>query len=101
MNMKKLWAYNIGLYEKQYNDHSRDKILMKKIKLTKKQKRELDDIAKYFLEATEPIDDPDLKAMVTAKILSRIGALSDRLVSKNNIDRIKRQYKSKFCEIRY
>jgi len=74
---------------------------MKKIKLTKKQKQELNSIAKYFLEATEPIEDSALKAMVTAKILSRIGALSDRLVSKNNIDRIKRQYKSKFCEIRY
>ena len=59
---------------------------MKQIKLTSKQKSELKRISEYFLEATEIIDDIGLRAMVSVKILSRIGCLADRLVKKGSAE---------------
>jgi len=55
---------------------------MKQIKLTPKEKAELKEIARFFLEATEIIDDVFLRAQVSAKILSRISCLSHRLFNK-------------------
>ena len=52
---------------------------MKEIKLTPAQKKEMKVIVKYFMEAVEPIEDRHLQGIVAAKILSRLGALSDRL----------------------
>ena len=52
---------------------------MKLIKLNKKQDKEMKRIVKWFMEATEPIEDTHLKAMVDVKILSRLGCLSERL----------------------
>ena len=53
---------------------------MKRIKLTPKQNKEYERIAVFFLEATEPIQDTSTRAMVCAKILSRLGCFADRLV---------------------
>jgi len=55
---------------------------MKQMKLTPKEKAELKRISKYFLEAAEIIDDTELRAMVSVKILSRVSCLADRLVKK-------------------
>ncbi len=55
---------------------------MKQIKLTPKQKAELKKISIYFLEAAEIIDNTELRARVSAKILSRVSCLADRLVKK-------------------
>ena len=55
---------------------------MKQIKLTKKEKAELKRIADFFLEAVEPIEDTELRALVTVKILSRLGCFTERLVKK-------------------
>ena len=55
---------------------------MKQIKFIPKEKAELKRIAKYFLEATKIIDDTELRAMVSVKILSRVSCLADRLVKK-------------------
>jgi len=52
------------------------------MKLTPKEKAELKRISKYFLEATEIIDDTELRAMVSVKILSRVSCLADKLVKK-------------------
>jgi hypothetical protein len=53
---------------------------MKQIKLTLKQIAKLKEISDYFLEAVTIIDDTTLKAKVSAKILSRVSCLADRLV---------------------
>ena len=53
---------------------------MKQIKLTKKEKAEYDRIADFFLEAVEPIQDNFIRALVTVKILSRLGCFTERLV---------------------
>ena len=53
---------------------------MKQIRLTRKQKAEMNKIAKFFLEATEPIEDTELKAIVSVKILSRLGCFTSELV---------------------
>ena len=55
---------------------------MKQIKLTSKEKAELKRISEYFLEATEVIEDIELRAMVSVKILSRVSCLADKLVKK-------------------
>jgi len=55
---------------------------MKQIKVTKKQKAELKRIADFFLEATEPIEDTATRAMVSVKILSRLGCFTEQLVKK-------------------
>jgi len=55
---------------------------MKQIKLTKKEKAELKRICDFFMEATEIIEDTPLRAMVSAKILSRLSCFADRLVGK-------------------
>ena len=55
---------------------------MKLMKLTKKQKTELDKVVKFFLEATEPIEDSHLRAMVDVKIMSRIGCFAERLTKE-------------------
>lgn len=54
---------------------------MKRIPFNKKQETEMRKIAKFFLEATEILEpDKHLRAAVDVKILSRLAALSDRLV---------------------
>lgn len=54
--------------------------LTKQIKLTRKQKAEFEEICDFFMEATEPIEDPALRAIVSAKILSRLGCFTNELV---------------------
>jgi len=53
---------------------------MEKTKLTKGQKAELKRIGDFFLEATEPIEDTFIRAVVSAKILSRLGCFTEKLV---------------------
>lgn len=53
---------------------------MKRIKLTAKQRKELDRIGKFFLEATEHVRNREDRHLATVKILSRVAALSERLV---------------------
>jgi len=55
---------------------------MKQIKVTKKQKAELKRIGDFFLEATEPIEDTATRAMVSVKILSRLGCFTEQLLKK-------------------
>jgi len=50
------------------------------MKLTPKQKVEQERIVNFFLEAVEPIEDTELRAIVSVKILSRLGCFTDRLV---------------------
>jgi len=49
------------------------------MKLTKAQGKEFKEISKFFLEATDVIEDPYLRATVSAKILSRLSCFADRL----------------------
>lgn len=58
---------------------------MKQIKFTPKQIAELRKISDYFLEAAVIIDDIALRARVSAKILSRVSCLADRLVEKETV----------------
>ena len=57
---------------------------MKRMILNKKQKAEMDRIVKFFMEATEIIEDTHLRACVTVKILSRLGCFTDRLTGHLN-----------------
>ena len=56
---------------------------MKQIKLSKKQKDEMDKIVKWFLHpktgALTYVSDPHERGMTAAKILSRLACLSDKL----------------------
>ena len=55
---------------------------MKQIKLTRKQKAQMDKICDFFMEATEPIEDTYLRGVVSAKILSRLACYADRLTGE-------------------
>ena len=55
---------------------------MKQIKLTRKQKAQMDKICDFFMEATEPIEDTYLRGVVSAKILSRLACFADKLTGR-------------------
>ena len=57
---------------------------MKRMILNKKQRTEMKKITKFFMEATKLIEDTGLRAMVSVKILSRLGCFTDRLTGHLN-----------------
>lgn len=52
--------------------------------LNKKQKEEMDRVVKFFMECVEPISDTGERAIVSVKILSHLGCLTDRLTGHLN-----------------
>ena len=52
--------------------------------LNKKQRKEMDNIVKFFMECVEPISDRVERGMVTAKILSHLACFTDRLTGHLN-----------------
>lgn len=53
---------------------------MKQMVLNKKQEKEMQRIAKFFMECVEPISDRVERGMVAAKILSHLACFTDKLL---------------------
>lgn len=68
---------------------------MVRVKLNKKQQEEMKKIIKWFMEATEPIQDTHLKARVDVQILSRLACLSQKL-TQPLMGKKKKKFKTKF-----
>ena len=57
---------------------------MRRMILNKAQKKEMDDIVKFFMECVEPITDASERAQVSAKICSHLACYVDRLTGHLN-----------------
>jgi hypothetical protein len=53
---------------------------MKVMVLTKKQRKEMDEIVEFFMQCVEPISDRSERGMVSAKILSHLACFTDKLL---------------------
>jgi len=53
---------------------------MEQMVLTKKQRKEMDGIVKFFMECVEPISDREERGVVSAKILSHLACYTDKLL---------------------